>query len=121
MKMTKQQQKSLCELNKKAELYLTQEKLEEAILACNQALEIVPDFPPIYKTLGNIFHKMGEIDKAKEWYLKAINQQPYWAEVHANLGSLYAKEKQWQLAIKSYQEAIGIKPNLPGFYRNLGK
>ncbi|NET29177.1 tetratricopeptide repeat protein [Okeania sp. SIO1I7] len=121
MKMTKQQQNSLYGLNKKAELYLTQGKLEEAIAACNQALEIVPDFPPIYKTLGNIFHKMGEIDKAKEWYLKAINQQPYWAEVHANLGSLYAKEKQWQLAIKFYQEAIGIKPNLPGFYRNLGK
>ncbi|NEO53075.1 MAG: hypothetical protein F6K54_08245 [Okeania sp. SIO3B5] len=36
-----------------------------------------------------MFHKIGEIDKAKEWYFKGINQQPHWAEVHANLGSLY--------------------------------
>ncbi|NEP89600.1 MAG: tetratricopeptide repeat protein [Okeania sp. SIO2C2] len=112
---------NLINLSQKAELYLTQGKLEEAILACNQVLEIVSDFLAIYKTLGNIFHKIGEIDKAKEWYLKAISQQPEWAEVHANLGSLYAQEKQWQLAIKSYQEAISIKPNVPGFYRNLGK
>ncbi|NEP81005.1 MAG: tetratricopeptide repeat protein [Okeania sp. SIO3B3] len=112
---------NLTNLYQKAELYLTQGKLEEAIVAGNQALEIVPDFLPIYKTLGNIFHKMGEIDKAKEWYLKAINRQPEWAEIHANLGSLYAQEKQWQLAIKSYQEAISIKANVPGFYRNLGK
>ena len=112
---------NLINLSQKAELYLFQGKLEEATAACSQALEIMPDFPPIYKTLGNIFHKMGEIDKAKEWYLKAINKQPEWAEVHANLGSLYAQEKQWQLAIKFYQEAIIIKPNVPGFYRNLGK
>ena len=64
---------------------------------------------------------MGEIDKAKEWYRKAINQQPNLAEAHANLGSIYAQQKQWQLAIECCREAIGIKPNLPGFYRNLGK
>ena len=112
---------NLTNLYQKAELYLTQGKLEEATATCNQVLEIVPDFLPIYKTLGNIFHKMGEIDEAKEWYIKAINQQADWAEVHANLGSLYAQEKQWQLAIEYYEKAIKIKPNVPGFYRNLGK
>ena len=30
-------------------------------------------------------------------------------------------KKQWHLAIECYREAIGIKPNIPGFYRNLGK
>ena len=43
------------------------------------------------------------------------------AEAHANLGSIYAQQKQWHLAIECYREAIGIKPNIPGFYRNLGK
>ncbi|NEP79044.1 MAG: hypothetical protein F6K17_36105 [Okeania sp. SIO3C4] len=54
--MKKQEENSLYELNKTAEIYLAQGKLEEVITACNQVLEIVPDFPPIYKTLGNIFH-----------------------------------------------------------------
>ncbi|MGB3511466.1 MAG: tetratricopeptide repeat protein, partial [Microcoleaceae cyanobacterium] len=109
------------DLHQKAELYLAQGKLEEAMAACKQALEIEPNFPLIYKTLGNILQRMGKIDQAKEWYIKAINQQPNWAEIQANLGSLYAQQQQWQLAIKCYQEAIGIKPNVAGFYRNLGK
>ncbi|MGB3511503.1 MAG: tetratricopeptide repeat protein, partial [Microcoleaceae cyanobacterium] len=109
------------DLHQKAELYLAQGKLEEAMAACKQALEIEPNFPLIYKTLGKILQRMGKIDQAKEWYIKALNQQPNWAEIHANLGSLYAQQQQWQLAIESYKEAIGIKPNVAGFYRNLGK
>ncbi len=112
---------SVVNLHQKAEIYLAQGKLEEAMAACHQALEIEPNFPSTCKTLGNIWQKMGEIDQAKEWYIKAINQQPNLAEAHANLGSIYAQQKQWQLAIECYQEAIGIKPNVAGFYRNLGK
>ncbi|NEQ39464.1 MAG: tetratricopeptide repeat protein [Okeania sp. SIO3I5] len=108
-------------LNQKAEIYLAQGKLEAAITACHQALEIVSNFPPTCKILGNIMQRMGEIDRGKDWYIKAINQQPNLAESYANLGSIYAQQKQWQLAIECYQEAISIKPNFPGFYRNLGK
>jgi len=108
-------------LNQKAEIYLAQGKLEAAITACYQVLEIESNFPPTCKILGNILQRMGEIDKAKEWYIKAINQQPNLAEAHANLGSIYVQQKQWDLAIESYKEAIGIKPNIPGFYQNLGK
>ncbi|MEM1167814.1 MAG: tetratricopeptide repeat protein [Cyanobacteria bacterium P01_H01_bin.35] len=112
---------SVINLHQKAEIYLAQGKFEEAILACQQVLKIEHNFTPTYKTLGNIWQKMGEIDKAKEWYIKAINQQPYWAEVYANLGSIYAQKQQWQLAIECYQKAIKIQPDVVGFYRNLGK
>ncbi len=86
---------SVVNLQQKAEIYLTQGKLEKAIAACHQALEIESNFPPTCKILGNIWQRMGEIDKAKDWYIKAINQQPNLAEVHANLGSIYAQQKQW--------------------------
>ena len=112
---------SAIHLNQKAEIYLVQRRLEAAITACYQALEIEQNFPLTCKILGNILQRMGEIDKAKEWYIKAISKQPNLAEAHANLGSIYAQEKQWHLAIECYREAIEIKPNIPGFYRNLGK
>ncbi|MDJ0555183.1 MAG: tetratricopeptide repeat protein [Microcoleaceae cyanobacterium MO_207.B10] len=112
---------SVVNLHQKAQLYLAQGKLEEAIAVCKQALEIEPNFPPTYKTLGNILQRMGEIDQAKEWYIKALNLQPNWAEVYANLGSIYAQQQQWELAIESYKKAISIKPNVAGLYRNLGK
>ncbi|MDE5108457.1 MAG: tetratricopeptide repeat protein, partial [Trichodesmium sp. St17_bin3_1_1] len=98
---------SAIHLNQKAEIYLAQGKLEAAITACYQALEIEQNFPLTCKILGNILQRMGEIDKAKEWYIKAINQQPNLAEAHANLGSIYAQQKQWHLAIECYREAIG--------------
>ncbi len=79
---------SVINLHQKAEIYLAQGKLEEAIATCHQALEIESNFPPTCKTLGNIWQRMGQIDKAKDWYLKAINQQPNWAEAHANLGTI---------------------------------
>ena len=108
-------------LNQKAEIYLAKGKLAAAITACHQALEIESSFPPTCKILGNIMQRMGEIDQAKDWYIKAINKQPNLAENYANLGSIYAQQKRLQLAIECYQEAISIKPNFPGFYRNLGK
>ena len=112
---------SIINLHQKAEIYLAQGKLEAAMTACHRVLEIESNFPATCKTLGNIWQRMGKTDQAKEWYIKAINQQPNLAEAHANLGSIYAQQKQWQLAIECCREAIGIKPNLPGFYRNLGK
>ncbi|MEM1167815.1 MAG: tetratricopeptide repeat protein [Cyanobacteria bacterium P01_H01_bin.35] len=108
-------------LHQKAEIYLAQGKLEEAIAVCQQVLKIQPNFPPNCQTLGNIWQRMSEIDKAKDWYIKAINEQPNVAESYANLGSIYAQQKQWQLGIECYREAIGIKPNIPSLYRNLGK
>ena len=112
---------SIINLHQKAEIYLAQGKLEAAMTACHRVLEIESNFPATCKTLGNIWQRMGKTDQAKEWYIKAINQQPNLAEAHANLGSIYAQQKQWQLAIECCREAIGIKPNIPGFYRNLGK
>ncbi|MGD1714287.1 tetratricopeptide repeat protein [Dapis sp. BLCC M172] len=109
------------DLHQQAQLYLAQGKLEEAMAACKQALEMEPNFPLIYKILGNILQRIGEIDQAKEWYIKAINLEPNWAEVYANLGSLYAQQKKWQLAIECYDKAIKIKPKVAGFYRNLEK
>ncbi|RQH24148.1 tetratricopeptide repeat protein, partial [Okeania hirsuta] len=64
---------------------------------------------------------MGQVEEAMGWYKKALTAQPNWAEVHANMGSLYAMQKKWQLAIASYQKAISLQPNIAGFYRNLAK
>ena len=52
-------------LNQKAEIYLAQGKLEAAMTACHRVLEIESNFPATCKTLGNIWQRMGKIDKAK--------------------------------------------------------
>ncbi len=53
-------------------------------------------------------------------FRKAIEENPNYAEAYANLGALYAKFKEYELAIKLYKECIKRKPTYAGAYTNLG-
>jgi len=43
------------------------------------------------------------------------------AETHAQEGSIYAKQQQWESAVESYRRAIELNPNSSWFYHNLGE
>ncbi|NET17110.1 MAG: DUF563 domain-containing protein [Okeania sp. SIO1H6] len=112
---------SVFNFKQKAEIYLSQGKLDEAYTTCSKALEISPNCGEVYKTQGNVLQKMGKLELAKKFYKKAIKYDPNLAEAHANMGSIFARQQQWEKAIKSYDKAIGLKPHFAGFYRNLAK
>ena len=109
---------SLCQ---EAESHLKAEKLDEAFLACEKALEILPFYALACKSMGNVLQAMGKLDEAINYYVQAIMQQPNWAEVYTNIGSLYAKQKEWEPAIACYRTAIELQPNFTGTYRNLSR
>lgn len=106
---------------KQAESYYNQGKFEEAITECKRAIEIKPEAAIAYKIAGNATQAMGKVDAARYWYTEALEIEPNFAEIHANLGSIYAQHKQWQNSIACYQKAIEIKPDLVVAYRNLAK
>ncbi len=54
-------------------------------------------------------------------YTQLISEKPEAAELHADLGSLYAQQKQWQNAIECYEKAIELNPKFAGAYRNLAR
>jgi tetratricopeptide (TPR) repeat protein len=58
-------QESADYFQKRAEFYLEQGKLSDAVAACEQALKQKPDFAPAYKTLGKISQVQGNLAKAK--------------------------------------------------------
>ncbi len=90
---------------KRAEFYLEQGKLGDAVAACDQALKHTPDFAPAYKTLGKVSQVQGDLGKAKHWYTKALELQPNFAEVYTNLATLYAEEKNWEMALVYHQKS----------------
>jgi len=57
---------------------------------------------------------------AQEHFKKAIDLDPQYAEAYANLGALYAKFKDYDIAIKLYHKCMAIKPKYAGAYTNLG-
>ena len=93
---------------KRAEFYLKQGKLADAIAACEQALKNQPNFAPAYKTLGKISEAQGNSAKAKHWYTKALEFQPNFAEVYTDLAALYAEEKNWEMALACHQKSTSI-------------
>ena len=107
--------------HKKALFFLKQKKLDEAKVACEEAIKNQPDFAEAYKTMGIIIQNQGQIEAAFKWYLQAIKIQPDFAEAYVNIGTLYAKKQQWQEAIDYYQKAISFKSDLTPAYRNIVK
>ncbi len=73
------------------------------------------------KTLGKPLDDQGKVEAAIQRYIKIAKAQPDSAEVHANLGSLYAQQQKWQQAIACYKKALQLNPKLAGVYRNLAK
>ncbi|MEP6517071.1 tetratricopeptide repeat protein [Microcoleus vaginatus] len=102
---TTMNQESADYFQKRAEFYLEQGNLSDAVAACEQALKQKPDFAPAYKTLGKISQVQGNLAKAKHWYVKALEIQPDFAEVYTNLATLYTQEKNWERALICYQKA----------------
>lgn len=56
-----------------------------------------------------------------EKYRKLIAENPEIAELHADLGSIYARQQQWFKAIAAYQQAVKLNPQFAGAYRNLAR
>ncbi|WP_293089547.1 tetratricopeptide repeat protein [Okeania sp. SIO3B5] len=108
----------------KAIAYNQEGLYEQAIAQCQKAIAVEPNMAVAYKILGNAQQKIGsasQLQEAKQNYLKAISLDSQDPSIHVNLGSLYAQEQLWEKAIPCYQQAIAIKPDFAGAYRNLAK
>jgi tetratricopeptide (TPR) repeat protein len=108
-----------------------------------QALKLEPEKATLnqYVELGNDLSQQGLLVEASFCYRYAIQRNPNWVEayqklaqtlekqeewqesarVHANLGSLYAGQQQWQTALSYYRKALKLDPKLAGVYRNIGR
>ncbi|MEG3881163.1 tetratricopeptide repeat protein [Microcoleus sp. herbarium7] len=87
-------QNSAIHLYELAESYLAQGRLDDAVSACKQALDIQPKFAQAYKTLGNVFQTQGKLDEAKNCYSRALEIQPDFAQALADLGSIHTQQQQ---------------------------
>ncbi len=114
-------EKAAVDLNRQAEVYLVEGRLNEAVAACESALKIEPTLAVACQTLGKVMQVRGEVEQAKQWYEAALDRNPNLPEVYANLGSLYSQGKQWKKAIASCEKAIALAPSFAAAYRLLAK
>ncbi|MEL6928514.1 MAG: tetratricopeptide repeat protein [Cyanobacteria bacterium J06600_6] len=94
-----------------AQEYWQSRQWQETIHACAQALALNQKLPLAHKLMGDALQKTNKVKEALGYYREAIQLQPDFAEVYANLGSLYAQQQEYSLATKHYQQALAINPN----------
>ena len=82
-----------------------------------------PKDPRSYWNLGQSLSSSGELDEAIEMFntfLKMSTSDDEKYIVRIRLGEIYAHRKEWDKGIEQLQIAIGIKPEYPDAYINMG-
>lgn len=91
--------------------------------AFQKALELNPNFTDVHNNLGVLYSEMGEREKAfKEFSLVVRDPSfPSPEKPLYNLGELYLREDNKELALMHFRRAVEKNPNFAMGYRGLGK
>ncbi|MDD6211519.1 MAG: tetratricopeptide repeat protein [Bacteroidales bacterium] len=83
--------------------YITANEYDKAISALEEAIRQQPQKAVLYTVLGGIYENQGNIEKARENFIKAMELNPNDAEIQSNLGRTYFNE-----AVKKVADANNI-------------
>ncbi|OGN13614.1 MAG: hypothetical protein A3J47_04225 [Candidatus Yanofskybacteria bacterium RIFCSPHIGHO2_02_FULL_43_22] len=82
-------------------------------------LKYEPDGARINNNLGNLYYNKDDIEKAEEYYWKAVSIEDNFPQPHFNLGSILQARGDIRGAIVEFEKALEIDPNFPYAYQNL--
>lgn len=93
-------------------------QLEMALDYCRLSLQAATTAEG-YKLLGDCLQRLGQLTEAETVYRQALQLVPDWAEVYANLGSLYAQQQQWLKALRCYRRTLALNRELVEIEHNI--
>jgi tetratricopeptide (TPR) repeat protein len=101
-------------------VYTNMKKLDEAIMAYNNAIKIDTCSVKSYKGLGDVFSQLGNFKKARDCYLKLYHTAKDDRLSHA-LALVEYELGKVHMSIKYTKDAISIDPDNPYWYAELGR
>jgi tetratricopeptide (TPR) repeat protein len=87
---------------------------------CRELLRASPNAASVLNYLALLLRDRGELDAAKEMFVRAIAQAPRDAPLHNNLGNLERKRGDLASAESSLRKALALQPVYPEAHYNLG-
>lgn len=85
-----------------------------------KAIQEGDSVPDAYCNLGILESKARNTSKAIDYFTLSLKHDPRHFEAHYNLANLYAEIGNFPLAKVHYEMSIGIEPDFPNSYFNLG-
>ena len=97
-------------------------------MRCKMLLDRFPDVTELYELLAAALASQQNMAEAIPIFIKVVNENPFKATAHYNLGNAYKDTRQFDKAILSYSEAIKYNPdhvgtlfNMSNLYRVVGQ
>jgi tetratricopeptide (TPR) repeat protein len=106
--------------NNLGNVLLKMNKVDDAMVHFQKALEIKPDFAEAHLNLGIALLQQGHVDEAIVHCRTALRIRPDFAEAHLNLGIALLQQGHVDEAIAQYQKALQIVPDSAIAHNNLG-
>lgn len=94
--------------------YAHQGRLDEAIVECEKAIQIDPDYGNPWNDIGSYLMAKGELDRAIPYFKRAMEAKKYCCPYfpHLNLGHLYAAQRKFREAKREFERVLEL---LPGY------
>ena len=83
------------------------------------AINVTGDNFVMNNNYANVLKKMGQVEKAIDYFYKALRIRPDSPEVHNNLGNALHNLDRTDEAIKHYKKALELRPNFAETHYNL--
>lgn len=84
---------------------------DEALVNCNQAVELDPKYATAYGWRGTVYSGKGNLDQAIADYSKAIELNPGYAYAYNHRGRLYREKGLKPQAIADFEKYLQLDPN----------
>lgn len=96
--------------------------LQRAEVYCDLALDFAPHYADVWSNKGLILFHRGQIDQAKEAFIKALRYNQEQAQAYNNLGVIYLEhEKSLGRAHDNFQRALKVNPDYTEARYNLAR
>ena len=97
-----------------------QGRLQEALIHGQTALSLCPDATEVRKSVGVIYYRLKDLDRAEQEFQIILRTKPKDPGVYLNLGNLHAARSQPDSAIVYYRQALSLDPKMPKVRLALG-
>ena len=97
-----------------------QGKLEEALLAYQEATTIKPDYTDAHNNRGIVLQAQGRLEEALAAHQQVVAIKPDFAGGHNNRGIVLQAQGKLEEAMAAYQQAIAINPDFADAHNNRG-